>query len=104
MRKCRGKRAPGRFNILIIAASLSKRSRAKCFARTWCGVLFSSALGSSTGVALSAVVSHSPGYALSIGPVRYGVEVKGGIWSEMETSGLSDTDAIFDVDMLLKTV
>jgi hypothetical protein len=29
------------------------------------------------------------------------VEVKGGIWSEMETSGLSDTDAIFDADMLL---
>ena len=64
-------------------------------------MLLSSTLGSSAGVALSAVVSHKPGYALSIGPVRYDVEVKGGIWSEMETSGLSDTDAILDADMLV---
>lgn len=50
---------------------------------------------------LSAVVSQRPGYALSVGPARYGVDVSGGICSEMETSGLSETDAIFDAEMLV---
>jgi hypothetical protein len=49
---------------------------------------------------LSAVVSQSPGYARSVCPGRYGVEVNGGIWREMDTSGLSVTDAIFEADML----
>jgi len=88
----------------MIEASLSSSSSAKCFAKTWCGALFSSAAGSSTGVALSAVVSQRPGYALSVGPARYGVDVNGGICSEMETSGLSETEAIFEAEMLVYTV
>lgn len=87
-----------------MAASLSNRSNAKCFARTWCGALVSSVEGSSAGVALSAVVSQRPGYDLSAGPARYAVDVSGGICSDMETSGLSETEAIFDAEMLVYTV
>jgi hypothetical protein len=53
---------------------------------------------------LSAVVSQSPGYAWSVGPKRYGVEVNGGIWREIDTSGLKVTEAIFDADMLVNSV
>jgi hypothetical protein len=41
---------------------------------------------------------------LSAGPETYGVEVSGGIWSEIDTSGLSEIDAILDAAMLLYTV
>jgi hypothetical protein len=53
---------------------------------------------------LSAVVSQRPGYAWSVCPGRNGVEVRGGIWREMETSGLRVTDAIFEADMLVNKV
>lgn len=80
--------------------SLSSRSKAKCFARTWFEENFVS-VSSSAGVTLSAVVSHRPGYAVSVPVGRNEVDVRGGICREIDTLGVRVTEAILEDDMLV---
>lgn len=83
----------------MILASLSRRSNAKCLARTWFGTSISAPWYALT---VFAVVSHMPASDESLLEGSSAIEVVGGIWKSAERD-LRETKAISDLEILSKT-